>query len=151
MWSEEQRNDNNNHQNHLISRAAENPIAARCDIDVLSYEREVYYNVGQCSYECFYCHALGFEDENKEKKNTKRNYGSLCCNLGMKMFPKCPDIPPSLQLLYTSQTDNAKHFQKAIRFFNAGMAMASLQVNDSTVYTGGPSAFKVYGQMHHTL
>ena len=67
------------------------------------------------------------------------------------MFPKFPDIPPNLQRLYSSRTGNAKHFQTAIRFFNAGMARASLQVNDSTVHTRGPAAFKVYGQMHRRI
>jgi len=67
-WTNEQRAEYNNHQNNLIERTAMNPIGARYDIDVLSYKKNVYYDVGQCSFESFFCHALGFEDENKDKK-----------------------------------------------------------------------------------
>ena len=109
-WTDEQRAEYYNNLNNLIERTAMNPIGTRCNIDVFSYETNVYYDVGQCSFKSFFCHALGFEDENKRKQNIIRNYGSLCCNRGEFVFPRFLDIPPHLQLLYTSHTDNVKHF-----------------------------------------
>ena len=62
-------------------------------------------------------------------------------------------MPPRLLNLFTGSRSipEVKHFQDNTRFYNAGMAMASLQVNDSTVYRRGPAAFKVYGQMHRRV
>ena len=43
------------------------------------------------------------------------------------------------------------YFQKNIRKFNSGMAMASLTVNDATINRGGPGAFKILGQMYRRM
>ena len=61
------------------------------------------------------------------------------------MHDPIPTFPPPLMQLLNGTTDEDKHFQKNIRKFNAGMAMALLQVNDRTVTSGGPGAFKIQG------
>ena len=53
--------------------------------------------------------------------------------------------------LCTNQNDLGKHFHKHIRMFNAGMAMASLQVNETTLRRSGPAAFKVSGMLHRRM
>ncbi|KAL7542017.1 hypothetical protein ACHAXR_012464, partial [Thalassiosira sp. AJA248-18] len=134
----------------LRERVRGKPVGCKSNIDIYKFLEGRYYDVGGCTYECFYCNALGFKDENKGTARTP-HYGTLCCNRGTVIFPIHQPVPERLFALYTGDSAEAKHFQKNIRFYNAGMAMASLQVNDSSVRTGGPSAFKVYGQMHRRI
>ena len=42
-------------------------------------------------------------------------------------------------------------FRHLLRYFNAGMAMGSIQVDDQTVYQGGQASFKVHGQIYKRI
>ena len=92
-----------------------------------------YYNVSMCNHCCSYCSLLGFNTENRGIEN-HRHHGILCCNHGKIMLEDLPQLPPTLQHLFSSQSNAfARHFWKKIRQFNAGMAMSSFQANDRTV------------------
>ena len=56
------------------------------------------------------------------------------------MFPTFPPLPTDLIDLYLGTDAKAKYFRKHIRYFNCGMAMASMQAkNDATVSDCGPA------------
>jgi hypothetical protein len=95
--------------------------ALHCNMDSIVLFNDVhrYYDVGACNLPCMYCGALGFQDENRGT-NTRRHYGILCCNQGKIMFDPLPELPPTLLHLFNSEDNDAKHFRKNIRQFNAG-------------------------------
>ena len=99
---------------------------------------------------CKHCKALGFKSENKGTQR-EPHFGKLCCNKGQIMLAPIPSFPEPLMQLLNGTTDEDKHFQKNIRKFNSGMAMASLQMNNKTVTTGGPGAFKIQGLLHRRI
>ena len=61
------------------------------------------------------------------------------------MFPAHAE---SLHSLFTENTPLAKYFQRNIRLFNLGMAMALVKVIKKTILTYGPALFKVSGKMY---
>jgi hypothetical protein len=67
----------------------------------------------------------------------------LCCNQGKIEF--------ELYKFLTENSEKAKYFRKYIHMFNAGMAMASMQVKDETIYQGAPATFKVSGQLYRRI
>ena len=75
----------------------------------------------------------------------------MCCNQGKSILDPFPDLPDNLHALFIGDTVEAKYFRRNIRFFNCGMSMGSVQVNDATVRWGGPAAWKVYGHLHRRL
>jgi hypothetical protein len=127
--------------------------ALKCNMDSLMLLTDIhsYYNVGMCNHCCSHCGSLGFNAENRGTEN-HRHHGILCCNQGKIMLDDLPQLPPTLQHLFSSQNDAlARHFRKKIRQFNAGMAMASFQANDRTVTRGHPGAFKIVGQVYRRI
>ena len=125
-------------------RLTQSMVATHCDWANFHSDTVQPHSVGEMNVKCFFCNALGFKAENKGKQ-TEPHFGQLCCNKGKIMLDPIPTFPPPLMQLLNGTTDEDKHFQKNIRKFNAGMAMASLQVNDRTVTSGGPGAFKIQG------
>ncbi|KAL7547623.1 hypothetical protein ACHAWF_010910 [Thalassiosira exigua] len=91
-----------------------------------------------------FCHDLGFKDEVRSENQARPHFGILCCNSGKIILDQYP-LPPQLLLeLFTASTPLGVYFQKNIRMFNAGVVMASVQVNNATMYNGrNVSAFKV--------
>jgi hypothetical protein len=109
----------------LQQQLAANPLGARYNMDALIPQANVSrHNAGSMSVTCTYCNATGFPKEKKKGKNQGVNLGRLCCTAGTSMFNNFPELPEDLMSLYTGTDNDAKYFQKHIRFFNAGMAMA---------------------------
>jgi hypothetical protein len=107
-------------------------------------------DLGRMIHTCNYCHAFGFESEMRYTKHM-HHMGRLCCNQGQISLSTPPPFPIQLYSYFTGQSSKHKHFRKRIRYFNSGMAMASLQLNDATVYKNGPAAFKIHGQLYKRL
>ena len=124
--------------------------ATRCNIDTFQSEKVPIWTGGECTLVCACCKALGFSSENRGTLKTP-HFGMLCCNENKLRLPFFPELPIALKNLFTDDSLESKHFRNNIRKFNAGMAMASLQVNYAKTPHGGPSAFKIYGQLHRRL
>eukprot|EP00956_Cyclotella_meneghiniana_P038176 scaffold149794_cov40-Cyclotella_meneghiniana.AAC.1 len=110
--------------------------AKQCNMDSITLFNDVhsYYNVGTCNFCCSHCGALGFDSENRGT-SSQRHYGILCCNKGKIMLDDLPDLPPTLEQLFTSDDVLAQHFRKNIRRYNAGMSLCSFQATEKTVMT----------------
>ena len=131
------------------------PEGRRCNIDNLLLGHIPYYDIGAMDQECHYCHALGWRDENRGTL-TKKHFGILCCNKGQVELDELPLLPDSLKELYSSQSPEAKYFRTHIRYFNSGMALASMTFKNKekgnvTVTEGMPGAFKVCGQLQRRI
>ena len=122
------------------------PVARRCNVDCWELNSVSYYDVGASNLEFTFCGAYGYKGENKGTQN-RPHFGERCCSKGCKRLQRFPDLPEVFMNLFTQDDPQAKYFRKNIRFFNSGMAMASVQVTDATVKKFGPVAFKVSGQM----
>ena len=128
------------------------PIGLQCNMDTY-ISIQPYFSVGEMTLVCEYCQARGYKDENKGTLRTP-HFGKMCCNNNKIELPLFPALPPTLHRLFTDTTANsiARYFQDNMRKFNAGMAMASLQVNDATVRGRcQPGCFKVWGQLHRRI
>jgi len=138
---------------NLQQQLATNPIGAQYNMDALLPQRNVErHDMGTMSVTCSYCNATGFAKERKKQKNRSVNLGRLCCNGGTSMFNNFPALPDDLMNLYTGTDENAKYFQKNVRFFNAGMAMASMQVvNDQTIKKHGPGVFRIANVLYRRI
>lgn len=154
--SRRRNNSRDSNDNHTLARRrnrltqTRHGIATKCNIDNFHSEEIAQLDFEECTLQCIYCQAYGYKKENKGS-STSPHFGSLCCNknkIHLEQFPKLPD---ELETLFTSTTPEAKYFRKHLRKFNAGMAMASLAVNDATVNRGGPAAFKIYGLLHRRI
>lgn len=133
------------------------PVGRRCNIDDLRLGHCRYYSVGTMNFECKYCKALGWKDENRGTR-TNVHFGILCCNQGKIELDPIPELPQRMLDLYTERSVQAKYFQNNLRFFNAGMALASMTFKnkngDATVRAGqgsGPGVFKVCGQLQRRV
>jgi len=162
-WSaetwQERRNQNNIHQEQLRRErwALSSGEACECNIDsfdpnTMNVETN---DLGPMDQICSFCHAFGFKSEMKCIKDKiagdKYHMGRLCCNQGKIILPTPPPFPIELYTYFTGQSSKHRLFRKRIRYFNSGMAMASLQLNDATVYKYGPAAFKIHGQLYKRL
>ena len=111
-----------------------NPIGARYNMDATLPNPGVQRHfLGEMSIECSYCNAIGFIFE---KKGTRLNphFGRLCCNGGKSKFMDYPYLPDDLMDLFLGTNHRANYFLKNLRYFNAGMAMASLTAaKDATI------------------
>ena len=67
------------------------PVGRRCNIDSYNLNRVFYYDVGDMVWECCYCQALGFKDENKGKQ-TNIHFGQRCCNKDNMSTDRFPDL-----------------------------------------------------------
>ena len=139
------------YKDNLLQELRNRPCGLQANIDIFDYKPSKYYNVGSASaVEYHYCEACSFLAEN-EKTNQVPHFGKLCCNQGKCILDDFPDLPDDLMALYTEQTPRAKYFWTNIRYFNFGMSMGSVQVNEATVRQGGPAAWKVYEHLHRRI
>ena len=118
------------------------PVARQCNTDNYNISRAWYYDVGDMTWECMYCQALGFKDENKGSESSI-HVGKRCCNKGKVILERFPDLPPSLLELYQSSTKEAKYFSNNIRYFYSGMAFSCVMVTYKTIKKYGPASFKI--------
>ena len=109
--------------------------ACNCNIDTFDPNTAgiIPHYLGPMEFECDYCHALGFECEIKRDKHMN-HMGKMCCNQGKVKLNPPPPAPIELYKLYTLDDQRSKTFRELVRYFNAGMAMGSIQVDDQTVY-----------------
>ena len=77
--------------------------------------------------------------------------GQLCCNQGKNALDPLPPLPDRMTELLTGDSVEAKRFQENTRYFNSGMAMGSVKATDASVRTGGPSSYRVCGQMYRRV
>ena len=99
---------------------------------------------------CSHCGAKGYKDEMRGT-SIEPYMGQLCCNQGKIELPRPSPFPIELYKLLTEQTPEAKEFRKRIRYFNSGMAAASLEVKDASIYKYGAGAFRVHGQLYSRI
>ena len=98
--------------------------------------------IGNMSKICTFCSAKKFPGESK----------GLCCSNGkMSNIVPIQDPPNVLQHLLTNTSDDARHFQKNLRKYNAAFQMTSFGAdNDCTDY-GFFTTFRIQGQCYHSL
>jgi hypothetical protein len=128
-------------------------LAHRCNLDFFDPSTNAFFSanrieafvVGACKKVCEFCKALGYNAENKARKQGSFHFGILCCNQGKIKIPSLPSLhDPSLTPvqgravdelyhLFVDDSKEARYFRNNIRMFNSGISMASLQVNDATV------------------
>ena len=131
--------------NELAVQLAQlNPRGARYNMDATMPRPDVRRHfLGDMNTVCSYCNAFGFACE---RKGTRINshFGQLCCNGGKSKFHNYPFLPSDLIDLYLGTDARAKYFRRNIRYFNSGMAMASLKAeNDKTVRQNGPGIYRI--------
>ena len=141
-------------RNALAEQLAQtNPIGARYNMDAtLPQPAVTRHSLGEMNVTCSFCNALGFRCENKGTLSSP-HFGRLCCNQGKSKFENYPYLPDELMQLYEGNTAKAKYFRKHIRYFNSGMAMASLTAGqDATVRgKGPPGAYRINGIMYRRI
>ena len=141
-------------RNALAEQLAQtNPIGARYNMDAtLPKPAVTRHSLGEMNVTCSFCNALGFRCENKGTLLSP-HFGRLCCNQGKSKFENYPYLPDELMELYDGNTAKAKYFRKHIRYFNSGMAMASLTAGqDATVRGNGPpGAYRINGIMYRRI
>ena len=103
--------------------------------------------------ECVHCGALGFAGEN-QGSSSKPHLGSMCCRNNKINVPVANDfnLDPYIKHLLTSDSKEAKYFQRNSRMFNSGMAMASVATEKggwgrNRGKSGMYSAVRVSGQL----
>jgi hypothetical protein len=139
--------------NELARQLAQsNPRGARYNMDATLPTPDVQRHfLGDMNIECSHCNAFGFACE---KKGTRANIhlGKLCCNGGKSKFHNYPFLPPDLIDLYLGTDARAKYFRRYIRYFNSGMAMASLKAEtDETVTQNGPGVYRISDVLYRRL
>ena len=137
-------------ERQTVRRSTTSGIATHCDWVNFQSASVQQHSLGEMNVKCKHCKALGFKSENKGTQR-EPHFGELCCNKGQIMLAPIPSFPEPLMQLLNGTTDEDKHFQKNIRKFNSGMAMTSLQMNNRTVTTGGPGAFKIQGLLYRRI
>jgi hypothetical protein len=141
-------------RNVLAQQLAQtNRIGARYNMDAsLPQPVVTRHSLGEMNVTCSFCNALGFRCENKGTISSP-HFGRLCCNKGKSKFESYPYLPDELMELYEGNSIKAKYFRKHIRYFNSGMAMASLTAgHDATVRGNGPpGAYRINGIMYRRI
>ena len=128
----------------------------QCNIDIFKFSSSLYSNVGDDTFECDHCQALGFKDENRatgchDDGNPKCHYGIICCNQSKVMLDELPQVPPVLQNLYIGDTCETQFFQDNMHGMNTPNGFRATKVNYQTIRKFGPeSAFKIVGQVQRT-
>ena len=142
-----QNNVRNRQCNYLLL-----PIGLRCNMDGYIIERTTYFDVGECNLECFYCGGRGWYKENRGSRTTPY-FGQLCCSHGKIDLEPLPKLPDDLNILFTeslppvnSTNSVQNYFLKHIRLLNAGLAISSLQLNDSSSSSTVPCAMKTHSK-----
>ena len=133
--------------------ARTNHIGARYNMDAsLPKPAVTRHSLGEMNVTCSFCNALGFRCENKGT-NLSPHFGRQCCKQGTSKFESYPYLPDELMELYEGNSIKAKYFRKHIRYFNSGMAMASLTAgHDATVRGNGPpGAYRISGIMYRRI
>ena len=127
--------------------------ACKCNIDTFDPDTAniIPNDLGSMDIECDYCHALLFKVEFRRNQDNKKHMGKMCCNQDQVKLDPPPPVPIALYKLFTSDDPRAEAFRHLLRYFNAGMAMGSIQVDDQTAYQGGPASFKVHGQIYKRI
>ena len=131
-------------------------IACNCNMDMFNpgnpiiVPHELGMMGGSDERICSHCNAKGYECEMMGTR-AEPHMGQLCCNQGKIELPTPSPFPIELYKLLTEQTAEAKEFRKRIRYFNSGMAAASLEVKDASIYKFGTGAFRVHGQLYSRI
>jgi len=90
-------------------------------------------------------------NKNKQSKNPRF---ALCCGDGKIQLPLLQHVPqPLRQLLFDTNSSQAKNFQKNIHSYNLMFAFKSPGVKVDTTYnTGrGPPIIRIHGQGHYFI
>ena len=127
------------------------PAGMQSNIDLFQPHECNYYNVGNMTYECHHCQALGFNSENRSNKKDIRHYGTMCCNQGKVIIDSIPTPPPDMLRLWTESTEDAQFFREHMRAINAQLNFGSLQVTNKTVQRWGSASFKVCGVLNRRI
>ncbi len=139
-----------------------NPYSKRYDIgnydinvDWDDYHCDVpYYAIGDQDQICDYCGAnFWFDERLNYKKCFKPRFGSKCCNKGKIQIPLPRELPPYLDSLFCSDSEEAIFFQKNIRAFNSLFTFASIKSKfKPKEYEGqGYYVYRVEGVLHHYI
>jgi len=97
---------------------------------------------------------MWYDERINKCKQTKNLRFALCCGDGKIQLPLLQHAPqPLRQLLFDTNSSQAKNFQQNIRSYNLMFAFTSPGVKVNTTYnTGrGPSTFRIHGQGHHLI
>jgi len=108
---------------------------------------------------CPYCGAWMFDEEREDyRPNVTRRDNSIkrfswCCKMGRVKIPPLTPPPKALKDLLTGSDSQSKFFREFIRYFNCHLAFAAFNCQKPRVVarTHGPSVFKSYGAVYHTM
>lgn len=109
--------------------------------------------IGPMTDPCPNCSALHFKDEGtriRKHGNSWWSYGRCCMHGDVEL--QLPETPREMMLLWTAQTEPAKHFRKHARQYNNAVAFTSFSYDkDSRINHLGPGvkSFAVHGQVYH--
>jgi len=109
-------------------------------------------DLGETSFQCAFCGAVGFECENRGNGN-QIHFGDLCCRRGKTDLDPIPAPPAFFTHLYTAQDEEGVFFRSNIRRLNSSFSMAAMVVNDQTVshQQSGVASFRIKGQLLRTI
>ena len=98
-------------------------------------------DIGSMIYECNYCEALKWENEQLN-----------CCGNGRYVLPRIPDPPLFVRKLLTGRTGRDTFFRLHPRAINTMFAMASMGIKNRKVkFKNNFPLFKIHGMIHHRI
>ncbi|KAL3623641.1 hypothetical protein CASFOL_032457 [Castilleja foliolosa] len=113
-----------------------------------------YWDIGDASYECRFCHAEFWSDESSNYRCTMTYpYYSGCCGGGIIDLPRLVEPPALLRDLMHGTSSRSKHFQENIRSYNSMFCFTSMGGKiDHDINRGtGPPIFRMHGQNYHLI
>jgi hypothetical protein len=108
-------------------------------------------DLGSMSFSCPFCSALHWKSESSGHGPNKQLLFESCCKKGAVVLQPLPSPPPLLRHLFQSMSNDAVHFRKHIRSYNAALSYTSFAYTpDSRLLPyDGQSVFQLQGAHYH--
>ncbi|KAI9083958.1 hypothetical protein K1719_034216 [Acacia pycnantha] len=119
-------------------------------------EFEGYVDEGDPIYECSYCEALLWFNEQsiKDRKRSTARSHSLCCLKGKVVLPTMKRPPPLFEsLFFDKESAHSRNFYENIRQYNNVFSFTSMggKIDHSKNTGGGPYSFVMSGMNYHNI
>ncbi|KAI9089180.1 hypothetical protein K1719_029459 [Acacia pycnantha] len=119
-------------------------------------EFEGYVDEGDPIYECSYCEALLWFNEQsvKDRKRSTASSHSLCCLKGKVVLPTMKRPPPLFESLFLDkESAHSRNFYENIRQYNNTFSFTSMggKIDHSKNNGSGPYSFVMSGMNYHNI
>ena len=139
-----------------LDRSFQEPMQARSESELANINlicSATPHDLGRMTFACSLCKALHWADErmNPNSRSSAIYTFHKCCTKGDGILQNLPILPASLQTLFTSDTDDARHFRRHIIDYNNALTFTSCRYQpDKRLYgTVGIQPFQIRGELYH--